>query len=95
MIGINGAQGSGKSTMAAALAIILRHCFGHRVATLSIDDLYLRKEERNRLATSVHPLFKTRGVPDTHDIIQLAIERINKLTTASGQASLPRFDKMY
>ncbi|NWF35494.1 hypothetical protein [Mariprofundus sp. KV] len=92
VIGINGAQGSGKSTMSVALAIILKHCFGHRVATLSIDDLYLRKEERNRLATTVHPLFKTRGVPGTHDI-QLGVDTIVKLITESGDVAVPRFDK--
>lgn len=92
VVGINGAQGSGKSTMTAVLAIILKHCFGHRVATLSIDDLYLRKEERNRLATSIHPLLKTRGVPGTHDV-QMGVAMIDKLITESGEVAVPRFDK--
>ncbi|WP_206675320.1 hypothetical protein [Mariprofundus sp. NF] len=92
LIGINGAQGSGKSTMTAALAIILKQRFGYNVATLSIDDLYLTRDERNKLSESIHPLLKTRGVPGTHDI-QLGMERIDELITKNGEVSLPRFDK--
>ena len=35
---------------------------------LSLDDLYLPKAERLRLARDVHPLLATRGVPGTHDV---------------------------
>ena len=41
LLGINGAQGSGKSTMASALAMTCRHIFRWRLVTLSMDDLYL------------------------------------------------------
>ncbi|MCZ6716761.1 MAG: hypothetical protein O6946_06825 [Gammaproteobacteria bacterium] len=40
-IGINGAQGTGKSTLAAFLRLALESNAGWRVAVLSIDDFYL------------------------------------------------------
>ncbi|WP_232710052.1 hypothetical protein [Mariprofundus aestuarium] len=92
VIGINGAQGSGKSTITAVLAIILKQNFGYNVATLSIDDLYLTRSDRLKLAEAIHPLFKTRGVPGTHDI-GLGIETIHKLIAEDGEVSLSRFDK--
>ncbi|WP_198507405.1 hypothetical protein [Mariprofundus ferrinatatus] len=91
VIGINGAQGSGKSTIAGILSIILRES-GYRVAVLSIDDLYLTHLERQKLSESVHPLFKTRGVPGTHDV-DLGIETINRLKSWKGEVAIPRFDK--
>jgi D-glycerate 3-kinase len=90
VIGIAGAQGSGKSTAAALLAALLRKR-GLRVAILSIDDLYLDRGARERLARDVHPLFVTRGVPGTHDpTLGLAI--IAALGRA-GRVAVPRFDK--
>jgi D-glycerate 3-kinase len=89
-LGISGAQGSGKSTLAAALAEALAG-EGLRVATLSLDDLYLTRTARQQLAAEVHPLFATRGVPGTHDMA-LGLATLDAL--ASGEAApLPRFDK--
>ena len=88
--GICGAQGSGKSTLSAAL----RQRFEHRdirTAILSIDDLYLTRSEREELAAAVHPLFLTRGVPGTHDVA-LGLELIAELEQGRSVA-LPRFDK--
>ncbi len=62
MIGIVGAQGSGKTTLARAAA----ERFG--AAQISIDDVYLTRAEREALASSLHPLFLTRGPPGTHDL---------------------------
>ncbi len=67
VIGIAGAQGSGKSTLVRDLAERLAGD-GLRVATLSLDDLYLTRAVRQDLAARVHPLFATRGVPGTHDV---------------------------
>lgn len=90
VLGIAGAQGSGKSTLAKALADRLAQ-EGLRVATLSLDDLYLTRAARQALAAEVHPLFATRGVPGTHDVA-LGMATLDAL--ASGEpASLPRFDK--
>jgi D-glycerate 3-kinase len=66
-LGLCGAQGSGKTTLVAALADELA-AQGLRVATLSLDDLYLPRTVRQELAVKAHPLFATRGVPGTHDV---------------------------
>ena len=90
VVGLCGAQGSGKSTIAAALVARLG-ADGIAAAALSIDDLYLTRAERMALAAAVHPLLATRGVPGTHDTARglalfAAIEQ--------GEAvRLPRFDK--
>ncbi|MET0372412.1 MAG: kinase [Sphingobium sp.] len=90
VVGLAGAQGSGKTTLAQALKARL-DADGTATALLSIDDLYLTLAERTALARKVHPLLQTRGVPGTHDValglaIIAALER--------GEAtSLPRFDK--
>ncbi|WP_443027856.1 kinase [Sphingomonas sp. SRS2] len=89
VIGICGAQGSGKSTIAAGLAERLRVA-GLRAATLSIDDIYLDRQERERLAAT-HPLLRTRGVPGTHDVDlgRRTIEACGR----DGTCILPRFSK--
>lgn len=90
VLGLCGAQGCGKSTLASALAARLEAA-GLRVATLSLDDLYLRRAERAELAARLHPLFATRGVPGTHDIA-LGLETIAALERGEA-APLPRFAK--
>ena len=71
IVGIQGSQGSGKSTAADFLKLLLHHEHGLRVTVVSIDDFYLTKSERVTLANRVHPLFTTRGVPGTHDVAWL------------------------
>ncbi len=92
LIGINGSQGSGKSTMSLFLEEMLRADFGVNAAVLSLDDLYLTKAERQRLATEVHPLLATRGVPGTHDV-ELGHSVIERALSGQGGLMLPRFDK--
>lgn len=87
VIGLCGAQGSGKSTVAAAL---VERFAG--AATLSLDDLYIPRVERAALARDVHPLFATRGVPGTHDV---ALGQNMLAALDRGEpTSLPRFDKV-
>ncbi len=91
-IGVCGAQGSGKSTMTALLTRLLASC-GLQVASLSLDDFYLRRDQRRRLAATVHPLLATRGVPGTHDLDLLAATIRDLGATDGAGVSLPRFDK--
>jgi D-glycerate 3-kinase len=84
VLGIAGAQGSGKSSLARAIAE-RRGC-----PVLSLDDLYLDGAARAALARDVHPLLRTRGVPGTHDPA-LGLALIEAL--GRGSVDLPRFDK--
>ncbi len=90
IVGIAGAQGSGKSTLCSFLTTALA-ALGFRAATLSIDDLYLTRAERRRLAVAVHPLLATRGVPGTHDVA-IGIGVLDDIA-ARREVTLPRFDK--
>ncbi|AKH42189.1 D-glycerate 3-kinase [Altererythrobacter atlanticus] len=67
IVGVNGAQGSGKTTLCSFLELLLAE-HGLHAITLSLDDLYLQRTEREEMARSIHPLFATRGVPGTHEI---------------------------
>jgi D-glycerate 3-kinase len=94
VVGLCGAQGSGKSTVADLLRVALEVGFDSTVATLSLDDIYRTREERQRLAREVHPLFATRGVPGTHDV-ELGVRVLESLgRQAPGEhLEIPSFDK--
>ena len=94
IIGINGAQGSGKSTLCKLLQIVLEEGFAKRVTTFSIDDIYLTHAERETLAEKIHPLLKTRGVPGTHDV-GLGLQLLTDLRgiEAGESINIPVFDK--
>jgi len=94
VVGINGSQGSGKSTLVRFLALFLKSVSRLRCAVLSIDDLYLGQSDRLALSNRLNPLLRTRGVPGTHDVA-LGMQLLDQLRQA-GQNSciaLPRFDK--
>jgi len=91
LIGVSGAQGSGKSYQCRAYAS------AHpRVAHFSLDDVYLTRAERETLAQEIHPLCITRGPPGTHDL-DLADQTIAALEQADATARtpLPHFDKAH
>ena len=67
-LGFSGGQGSGKTTVTGILKIILKKFFKRRIHISSIDDFYKTLKDRNKMSNKIHPLFKTRGVPGTHDI---------------------------
>ena len=90
VLGISGAQGSGKSTLSAALAESMRG-IGVTTAVLSIDDIYHIKADRIALARQVHPLSAVRGVPGTHDV-GLGLKIIEAIDNGCA-VRLPRFDK--
>jgi len=94
VLGIAGAQGSGKTTLAALLALLLEHGLGLRAVALSLDDFYLTRDERARLARELHPLLATRGLPGSHDVA-LALRVLDQLLGADAGVPVhyPRFDK--
>jgi len=93
-LGINGAQGTGKSTLADFLRVAATSMFDWTVAVLSIDDFYYTREERETLAQQVHPLLQVRGVPGTHDtdMLRRCVERLHAADTGV-EVPLPRFNK--
>src|SRR5690349_22888016 len=95
IVGLAGAQGSGKTTLARALIPALAQR-GLRAVAVSIDDFYLTRVEREALAHDVHPLFATRGLPGTHDVL-LALRTLDALAAArSGErVACPSFDKAH
>nr|WP_284048058.1 hypothetical protein [Marinobacter sp. ATCH36] len=94
IIGIHGAQGTGKSTLTLFLRELLSTHYRIPTANFSLDDLYLTRAEREQLAREVHPLFITRGVPGTHDIAlgQQVIEQL-KAAGPESEIPIPAFDK--
>ncbi len=91
VLGLNGAQGTGKSTLARLLQRLLDRIHGVRAAILSLDDIYLSGAARLQRANTIHPLLATRGVPGTHDV-DLGI-RVLRCLREGRPIALPRFDK--
>ncbi|MEI6895086.1 MAG: kinase [Colwellia sp.] len=91
-VGINGCQGSGKSTLTDYVAEYLMSKYHLNVVIMSLDDFYLPSESRKQLAREIHPLLATRGVPGTHDMP--ALNRVLTLLTEQKTGfSIPRFNK--
>ena len=67
VIGLNGAQGTGKSTISNILKIILKEAYNLETVIFSIDDFYRTLNERKRMSKKISNLFLVRGVPGTHD----------------------------
>lgn len=94
VVGIHGAQGTGKSTLTLFLREILQRYRHRSVASFSLDDIYLTRAQREDLSERIHPLLKTRGVPGTHDLA-LGQQLLNRLRGAvpGDTTAIPRFDK--
>jgi D-glycerate 3-kinase len=93
LVGLSGAQGSGKTTTSARLVARLE-AMGLRTLVLALDDFYLTRAERAALAGDIHPLLATRGVPGTHDV-KMMVDAVRRLSSAAQDAvaALPSFDK--
>ncbi len=90
--GILGGQGTGKSSLARILSLLLKS-LGYNTATISIDDLYKTHAERQQLLAA-DPRLIWRGPPGTHDValgVQV-LERCLEMNN-SEPILLPRFDK--
>jgi len=93
IIGLTGGQGTGKSTITQVLRLILEIKYNLSVVYFSIDDFYKTLRERNILAKNVNKLFKTRGVPGTHDTSLMNKVFANLTKKKFRPLLLPRFDK--
>ena len=94
LLGLSASQGSGKTTVANILSIILKIYFKRKVCVISIDDFYKTLNDRNKMAEKKHPLFKTRGVPGTHDIHLLKDFFISIKKKRFKKIILPKFSKL-
>ena len=92
-LGLSGGQGSGKTTVTGILKIILKKFFKREIQVSSIDDFYKTLKERNHMSYKIHNLFKTRGVPGTHDINLLKKFFYNLKKINLKKFKLPKFDK--
>lgn len=90
--GILGGQGTGKTTLAAILTLILAQ-LGYRTLSISLDDLYKTYSDRLALREQ-DPRLVWRGPPGTHDI-QLGLTILDQLRQADPllPIQVPRFDK--
>ena len=92
-IGLTGGQGSGKSTITQIIKLILETKYNLGVVYFSIDDFYKTLTERTILSKNVHKLFKTRGVPGTHDTNLIKKTFFNLKKKNFKPVLIPRFDK--
>lgn len=97
MVGLQGPQGCGKTTVCNALIAELQSSHGLTTAVLSLDDLYLSNKGLKDLAAA-HPevrLLAGRGQPGTHDAA-LATKTLSAISTINENntvVELPVFDK--
>ena len=93
IIGLTGGQGAGKSTITQIIKLIFEIKYNFNVTFFSIDDFYKTLREREILSKNIHPMFKTRGVPGTHDT-KLLSKIFNDLSKKNFKpVYVPRFDK--
>ncbi len=92
-LGLSGGQGSGKTTVTGILKIILKKFFKREIQVSSIDDFYKTLKDRNQMSYKIHNLFKTRGVPGTHDINLLKKFLYNLKKIDLKKFKSPKFDK--
>lgn len=97
VIGLNGPQGSGKTTATTEAVKLLGQEKNLRGITISIDDFYLTRAEQVALASAraQNPYLQQRGYPGTHDI-RLGVTTLAKLkaiNTVKQPVALPHYDK--
>jgi D-glycerate 3-kinase len=90
IISISGAQGSGKSSLAAALQQLWL-TLGIQSDIVSLDDYYLEPAQRQERSKLWHPLFAERGVPGTHDT-ELLLSQLQAFKRGEPQC-WRRYDK--
>ena len=93
IIGLTGGQGAGKSTITQIIKLILETKYNLNVVYFSIDDFYKTLTERKKLSKKINQLFKTRGVPGTHDTNLLKKTFLNLNKKRFKPLVIPRFDK--
>ncbi|APA05505.1 hypothetical protein SS1G_09946 [Sclerotinia sclerotiorum 1980 UF-70] len=95
VIGLNGIQGAGKTTLVNTLYEILTRDHGLETLVLSIDDLYLTREDQEKLAreNKENKLVRFRGEPGTHDIPLANALFTSLLQSPPKTTHIPIYDK--
>jgi D-glycerate 3-kinase len=92
ILGINGPQGSGKTTLSNKICERLK---ADKVSaiTISIDDFYISRMDQIRFAAQFqdNPYLQLRGYPGTHDV-PLGTQTLKSLK-AKAPTKIPRYDK--
>lgn len=90
--GLLGGQGTGKTTLAKILKLILQQ-HGYKTIGISLDDLYKTRRDR-QLLRQQDPRLIWRGPPSTHDV-DLGITVLEQLRQPmhGQEIAIPRFDK--
>jgi len=91
IIGVQGHQGSGKSTVTSLLKTIINLMYDYNVGCISIDDLYLTYNELEKLKRE-DPRYKYRGPPGTHDVV-LSKQILNYVKERRTGYEIPVYDK--
>ena len=91
LIGVQGAQGAGKTTRCQLWADAL-NARGITALVLALDDFYLSRWERQQLAATIHPLLASRGVPGSHNLARLN-HCLDQWRDQQTPLWLPCFDK--
>lgn len=94
ILGINGGQGSGKSTLVEVAKFLLEKQ-GYEVVAVSIDDFYMNYKDRVDLKKRVC-WYKHRGLPGTHYVNQVIriFRRLKyKMLNHEKPVKIPRFYK--
>lgn len=96
-IGLQGPQGSGKTTACNAAVARLQAEHNLRGVTLSIDDFYLTRAEQVKLAAqhAGNVYLSQRGYPGTHDIPlgQKILAQLRTINQQKKPVAVPRYDK--
>jgi len=92
IIGIQGGQGTGKTTLVNYIKDILKK-LDYKVESFSIDDFYLTYKERVKLGEKYkdNPFYQIRGMPGTHRV-KFLLETLMRIKKGK-EFELPIFDK--
>lgn len=92
IIGLNGIQGVGKTTLVELLTSELQSQ-GARTIVCSIDDFYLKHSDQAALAAQdpTNALFQQRGEPGTHDVALL--KSVLSALVERKNTRIPKYDK--